>query len=721
MKPHLQEVHTRVMKNAFRDKIQNIAKIQPAVLDYIYAQLAFDRSAPTNPEMMQRLHLLCLGETGLLADLPHYNPGRPSGYFDVFFSKLIAHVEEMTAADDRRHGQAHMSEWLSLQDLMDKAVAQCPKGTPIPSTSKALVRLQFTPTNPYSHAALSFTSAIGVQRKIQRRQLQAQHPDDHYCNAQFKYLKHKYVELGDKAVLVCCDDKAKVKVGEPGAPVSTGVRGRESLAPVTSELCALDHDMTKASVTPSVILCVKQPNPSTEKSFVCGKVATTVNDSVLQPSSPFRHAAMLVKMFENDSLPIPNILLKYTDGGTDQRNTLEAVKCATICVFKELNLDMIIAARCAPGHSFRNPAERVMSILNIGLQNCATERKQTDEAAETLLKRCSSVSAIRSMAAKHPELQEKWRDSIEPVQSTIQNRFLRLKLKGEPMTAVDPVTDGELDNLKRHLRELFPTHDLQKLQKQHTEKNQAYVDWKLKHCSETHYALQVRRCSDDSCCLPAESSEDELSWLPAPVLDPTGEHFLPYDQLKGTVPTEKDRPSLKKCSSKKTATTDHPLFVSADTDDAVEPPVPSTSSNTEHTQNVSQSAQNARATAVCIECRKPRVVFCNRKLSQRQEILLATTLSETDYSCGSHLFPPAAELLVNNLAIKTQITCANPIELSYYAADLGRKDLCAYCGTQDAYTDAELKQKFKTVLPMCDPCMQEGKLPITQRPFGKKK
>ncbi|KAL8593751.1 hypothetical protein ACOMHN_032357 [Nucella lapillus] len=80
-----------------------------------------------------------------------------------------------------------------------------------------------------------------------------------------------------------------------------------------------------------------------------------------------------------------------------------------------------------------------------------------------------------------------------------------------------------------------------------------------------------------------------------------------------------------------------------------------------------------------------------------------------------------AELLVNNLAIKTQITCANPIELSYYAADLGRKDLCAYCGTQDAYTDAELKQKFKTVLPMCDPCMQEGKLPITQRPFGKKK
>ena len=100
------------------------------------------------------------GETGLMADMRHFNAGRPTGYFDVFFQELINQVEQMTAANDRRHGVAHMSEWLSLRDLVDKVAAACPAGTPIPS--KALVRLQFTPTNPYTRTALSFTSKIPV-------------------------------------------------------------------------------------------------------------------------------------------------------------------------------------------------------------------------------------------------------------------------------------------------------------------------------------------------------------------------------------------------------------------------------------------------------------------------------------------------------------------------------------------------------------------------------
>ena len=41
----------------------------------------------------------------------------------------------------------------------------------------------------------------------------------------------------------------------------------------------------------------------------------------------------------------PSILMKYTDGGTDQRNTLQSVKAASICLFNELDLDFMIAAR----------------------------------------------------------------------------------------------------------------------------------------------------------------------------------------------------------------------------------------------------------------------------------------------------------------------------------------------------------------------------------------
>ena len=127
---------------------------------------------------------------------------------------------------------------------------------------------------------------------------------------------------------------------------------------------ALDHDLFKSSLTPNVVFQCTIPE-NVEK-FVREQVHVSVSDSVFQASSPFRHGVMLSKIYKTLSNK-PSVLLKYTDGGTDQRNTLESIKVATICLFKEHDLDMTIT-----GHSYTNPAEHIMSILNIGLQNCAT-------------------------------------------------------------------------------------------------------------------------------------------------------------------------------------------------------------------------------------------------------------------------------------------------------------------------------------------------------------
>ena len=143
--------------------------------------------------------MIFLGETGLLADLRHLNAGRPTGKFDVFFEKLGEIIESVSAADERRHNVAHMSQWISLRDLISRATDKCPAETPIPS--KALVCLQFTPRNPYSHTALSFTGRFAVQYKIQRRQLRVAHPDDHYCAAILLYKKHLFVVLQNECSL----------------------------------------------------------------------------------------------------------------------------------------------------------------------------------------------------------------------------------------------------------------------------------------------------------------------------------------------------------------------------------------------------------------------------------------------------------------------------------------------------------------------------------------
>ena len=135
--------------------------------------------------------------------------------------------------------------------------------------------------------------------------------------------------------------------------------------------------MHKSAFTPNVALRSDIPT-STDKSFVRGNVYYTVSNSVFQSSSPFRHGVMLCKTIK-ELEHVPPILMKYTDGETDQRNTLESVKVASICLFKELDLDFMIAARFAPGHNYMNPAERIISILNLGLQNVAMERAPYDD------------------------------------------------------------------------------------------------------------------------------------------------------------------------------------------------------------------------------------------------------------------------------------------------------------------------------------------------------
>ena len=61
------------------------------------------------------------------------------------------------------------------------------------------------------------------------------------------------------------------------------------------------------------------------------------------------------------------ILLLYTDGGLDHRLTYISVKLSLIALFLERDLDYLCAVRTPPHHSWKNPVERIMSILNIAL------------------------------------------------------------------------------------------------------------------------------------------------------------------------------------------------------------------------------------------------------------------------------------------------------------------------------------------------------------------
>ena len=125
-----------------------------------------------------------------------------------------------------------------------------------------------------------------------------------------------------------------------------------------------DHDFTKFSITPSVSLSIDIPT-SIEGSFYRGQVYVGIKENSFEPSSALRHMSELGSYEENDQ----PIFVLYTDGGSDHRLTFISVKLALIAYFLKHDKDILIAVRTPSYNSWKDPAERIMSILNLGLNS----------------------------------------------------------------------------------------------------------------------------------------------------------------------------------------------------------------------------------------------------------------------------------------------------------------------------------------------------------------
>lgn len=64
------------------------------------------------------------------------------------------------------------------------------------------------------------------------------------------------------------------------------------------------------------------------------------------------------------------------------RCTYMSVKLSIIALFLEMDLDCVIALRTAPSNSWANPVERIMSIVNMGLQGVGVMRRKGNEVFE---------------------------------------------------------------------------------------------------------------------------------------------------------------------------------------------------------------------------------------------------------------------------------------------------------------------------------------------------
>lgn len=157
-------------------------------------------------------------------DKRHLNRGCQNDTFTSFFEAFITKVETITAAEERRHNVCHISEYISISDLIRDVSKDLPDNTLIPCISTVLFSL--VPKYSYCKSSKWYTSKVPLQFKIQTCQLQSSHVDEHYCCAIFKYMRQYAMEFKDLVTFLCVDDKSKVDFGEPGQAVSSGVHGK---------------------------------------------------------------------------------------------------------------------------------------------------------------------------------------------------------------------------------------------------------------------------------------------------------------------------------------------------------------------------------------------------------------------------------------------------------------------------------------------------------------
>ena len=86
------------------------------------------------------------------------------------------------------------------------------------------------------------------------------------------------------------------------------------------------------------------------------------------------------------------MLIKQSDGGTDQNNTSPRVTLASCLLIVRLKLVGVVLVRNAPGQSVFNPVEHVMGSLSLALMVLAVCRDEPKEKViEHEIRKCGSV------------------------------------------------------------------------------------------------------------------------------------------------------------------------------------------------------------------------------------------------------------------------------------------------------------------------------------------
>jgi len=113
---------------------------------------------------------------------------------------------------------------------------------------------------------------------------------------------------------------------------------------------------------------------------------------------------------------------------------------------QKFDSDYLTAAKIPPYHSWRNPVERVPSLLNLRLQCVEVMRREGSELFKKEMSKCGNMKALRKAGDKREGFKSDLYDSVEPIKILLAE--------------AETTTEGEKHFL--HVRTLQQTMKLQR-------------------------------------------------------------------------------------------------------------------------------------------------------------------------------------------------------------------------------------------------------------------
>ena len=120
----------------------------------------------------------------------------------------------------------------------------------------------------------------------------------------------------------------------------------------------------------------------------------------------------------------------------------------------------------------------------------------------------------------------------------------------------------------------------------------------------------------------------------------------------------------------------------------------------------------------CKSCTKPRCIYTDRNLHNREQRELKEIIRSYDYVCEC-LMTPDISFLSSIVFTRLEMHCKTPVEWAYYSSIkiTTRKNLHCHCTKSGAKVDKEEKKLYKTVLPLCEQRKAQGKKILKRGPI----